>query len=155
MLKAKQITFFFEGIHEHFLPPLMPIPDDWLVFNAARYLSASNLPDSDNQAMWTGDFHCGVYYAAVDPSSPRAEQSIQRNNDLDAYLCRWITKDHVYDWIATTYINEYGKQRIKQLLGNLETTWDEFFEEHYTSHCQKYSDWAKEFYREFVLLGDD
>ena len=104
--KPKQETLFFEGIHEDFRPER--VPADWLIFNTARPLMGSHYPGSeDERATWTGDFHRGVFYAAVDPADPNADMWIRENNKQDAALCIWKTADEVVAHVKAYYGERY------------------------------------------------
>lgn len=60
------------------------IPADWLIFNAPRPLVGAE--------HWQGDFHHGIFYAAVRPGEC-AKGYIAANIDLDAYLTEYISED--------------------------------------------------------------
>lgn len=151
--RPKQIELFFEDFHTHFRPPT--IPEDWPVFNAARPIYASNLPESTALADWYGEFKRGAFYAAVDPLDPLYNTLIERNNELDASMCQWVTRAQVYYWIAGYYTNQIGVDKMLELLDNLNTTWDAFFEEHYGDFCMKYREWAKEFYEKVIYKASN
>lgn len=61
------------------------IPDNWIVFNAPRPM----LGDKD----WCGDFHHGIFYAAVDPDGYIPEKWMQKNCDLDGWVVEYVSEE--------------------------------------------------------------
>lgn len=92
------------------------IPTGWLIFNAPRPLYASRVGDTYME--WTGNFHHGIFYAAVDPSD---QGSIDRNVSLDGWVLRWHTIAEVEAW-ATDYCDEYGLDRADYDLSEFKHT---------------------------------
>lgn len=61
------------------------VPASWLVFNAPRPLVGHKTFD--------GDFVCGRFYAAIDPSAEFAAEYIRKNLELDARIAIFAPLD--------------------------------------------------------------
>ena len=98
-------TWWIEGIHgERPEPNDCEIPAGWQIYNAARPLPGT--------IVWEGEFHHGIFYAAVDPKDPYAATWRQGCIDLDGHLVVPISKDEVRDWCRAYYKQEYPKVQI-------------------------------------------
>lgn len=153
-MEPKQCAYFFEGLHEPFRPDY--VPDSWLVFNAARPIGASPVYGRAHKyAFWQGNFHHGIYYAAINPEDGNADGLIQYNNEMDGYLCIWVTHAEVLAWAMCYYTNLLTKWKnggtLSELLKDVGYTWDSYFNEHYSVLCSQYREMAERFYQEILL----
>lgn len=67
-------------------------PAGWIVFNAPRPLFGTEC--------WQGQFRHGVFYAAINPSDPYAQQWIRENAYLDGWVCEYwgMTDNRLLIW---------------------------------------------------------
>jgi len=75
------------------------IPDNWIVFNAPRPM----LGDKD----WCGDFHHGIFYAAVDPDGYIPKKWMQKNCDLDGWVVEYVSEEAAIQMVKNYYLNTY------------------------------------------------
>lgn len=76
------------------------IPADCLILNAPRPLY-----ESEGLPFWQGDFRHGVFYVACKPDD---ERTLKLNDDLDAWIIQYHTKDDVLEW-AKEFLEKSGK----------------------------------------------
>lgn len=70
------------------------------VFNAARPLPG--------HATWTGDFHHGSYYAAIEPSDGNAARYVQECKNLDGWLVLYKSEEDIVAWAKEWFLLEEG-----------------------------------------------
>ncbi len=94
-----------------------------IIFNAPRPLYGEQ---------WQGDFRHGIFYAAVAIASPEAALFIQKNLELDGWVCEYISDAHLMTWaqayaaregfdladfdeddIERSFFNEMGRVQVK------------------------------------------
>ena len=70
------------------------VPPHWTIYNAPRPLFG--------HMNWTGDFITGLFYAAIDPNGPGAEEDTERNRAFNAVIVNYVT-DLEWEQAVTAY----------------------------------------------------
>lgn len=76
------------------------IPESWVVFNAARPLPGHEY--------WEGEFHHGIFYAAINPEGYNAHNILKSNIALDGWLVHYYNENLYQEWRTNT-LKKHGK----------------------------------------------
>jgi len=97
-------TWWIEGVHGEWPATVGGVETSWRIFNAPRPLPGS--------VTWDGEFHHGIFYAAIDPEDDYATELEERCISLDGHLVIPIEKEEVVEWCRAYYAAEYPKDAI-------------------------------------------
>lgn len=95
-------------------PDGLPIPDNWIIYNAPRPLKG--------HLTWVGDCISGVFYA-IAPASDVL--TYQVNIALDAHVLKWATQEDIDNFVKTVLVAEFPE--MARHLGNKE--YQQYFED--------------------------
>ncbi len=88
-------------------PSGIPIPENWIIFNAPRPMFGSEPTDQEPggnvRLEWAGEWVRGCLFSAVNPDDPMAYWQAKENIGLDGYVVKYVSEKDVRDWFHAYY----------------------------------------------------